>query len=106
MSEDMAVVSGNLHADGSLDLDEKPNLPPGRVQVTLQILPEPPTASKGWWEALQQIKTDQARRGYVGRSQQEMEAEEAARRSEDDDDEARWREIWNQTRNDSSKDKS
>lgn len=107
MAQDIAVVSGQLHADGSLELDEKPKLPPGRVQVTLQVLPESNMVGPiGWWEALQQIKTDQEGRGYAGRSQEEMAEDEADRRAEDDDDEARWRKIWEQTRKHPSKDKS
>ncbi len=30
------VVRGTLKADGTIELDEKPNLPPGRVQVILR----------------------------------------------------------------------
>ena len=34
------VLNGVLNADGSLKLDHRPELPPGRVRVTLQLLPE------------------------------------------------------------------
>jgi hypothetical protein len=30
------VIEGTLNADGTLTLDEKPNLPPGRVKVVLR----------------------------------------------------------------------
>jgi hypothetical protein len=38
MNLDIVTVQGTLKADGSLQLDEKPALAPGRVQVTLQTL--------------------------------------------------------------------
>lgn len=36
MSQIETVLQGTLHADGTLTLDEKPNLPPGRVKVVLR----------------------------------------------------------------------
>ena len=36
MSLDAVIVQGTLRPDGTLELDEKPPLTPGRVQVTLQ----------------------------------------------------------------------
>jgi hypothetical protein len=38
-------LEGILQPDGSLILDEKPILPPGRVRVALQPLPESPTGA-------------------------------------------------------------
>jgi hypothetical protein len=37
--KDEAILEGTLHEDGSLHLDEKPNLPPGRVRIVVQSLP-------------------------------------------------------------------
>ena len=34
------VVEGTLKPDGSLELDSKLNLPPGRVQIIVQPLPD------------------------------------------------------------------
>ena len=34
-------VTGMLQPDGSLLLDQKPDLPPGRVRVVIQRMPEP-----------------------------------------------------------------
>lgn len=36
-----AVIQGTLKPDGTLELDEKPNLPPGRVTIVLQPAPLP-----------------------------------------------------------------
>ncbi len=34
-----AVMQATLKPDGTLELDQKPNLPPGRVQVIVENLP-------------------------------------------------------------------
>src|SRR4051794_27953291 len=36
MSQTETVIEGTLRPDGTLVLDEKPNLPPGRVKVVLR----------------------------------------------------------------------
>lgn len=36
MSQTEIVVQGTLNPDGTLELDQKPNLPPGRVTVLLR----------------------------------------------------------------------
>jgi hypothetical protein len=41
MNPAQATVRGTLQPDGTLRLDEPPDLPPGRVVVTLQALGEP-----------------------------------------------------------------
>ena len=97
MSTSQVVIQGTLQHDGTLQLDEKPSLPPGRVQVILQVMSEPSPAGLGWWDILQQIWKEQEARGDPGRSLEEMEAEEAAQRAEEQEYEERWRRIWDQT---------
>ncbi len=36
MSTHVIEIQGSLHSDGTLVLDEKPNMPPGRVKVIVQ----------------------------------------------------------------------
>jgi hypothetical protein len=39
-----ATLEGTLRADGTIELDQKPNLPPGRVQVLVrQVQPAQPS---------------------------------------------------------------
>ena len=38
-SESALVLNGNLNADGTIRLDRPPDVPPGRVRITLQPLP-------------------------------------------------------------------
>src|SRR5438094_5064333 len=91
------VVQGTLKPDGTLELDQKPSLMPGRVQVVLQPLPTGSATRMGLAEVILRIHQDQAARGYQGRTAAEMVAEEALRQQEDDDYEARCQSIWGQT---------
>jgi len=68
------VVQGTLSADGTLQLDEKPNLPAGRVQVILQLLPDLPVGDP-FWEMMKSIWAGQQQRGHVPRNVEEVQAE-------------------------------
>jgi hypothetical protein len=46
MSPTLVEVRGTLQPDGTLVLDEKPNLPPGRVRVMVQAMAEGPAPAK------------------------------------------------------------
>jgi hypothetical protein len=51
MSVNEIVVAGTLKPDGTLELDQNPNLPPCRVQVVLRQQVEPvsqPPSSEQW----------------------------------------------------------
>lgn len=68
-----AIITGTLHADGTLDLDQKPDLLPGRVRVTLQ----PDQSGKrprGITEILDDIHRGQQERGFEGRPLEEIDA--------------------------------
>jgi hypothetical protein len=94
-----ATVQGTLKADGTLELDEKPELAPGRVQVTLKPMPAPAGASghRTILDVLEEIRAKQEARGYHGRSVEEMEADDAHQRSEEQAYEDRWRSLWRKT---------
>jgi hypothetical protein len=99
MNHQTAVVQGTLKDDGTLELDEKPSLAPGRVQVTILSMPTPAVTPphRTILDVLDEIHAAQVARGYRGRSIEEMEADEAARRAEEGEYEERWRTIWRQT---------
>jgi hypothetical protein len=69
------VVEGALQPDGTLVLDEKPNLPPGRVRVTMQTVPPPADPGDDLLSVLQRIWAAQDARGYVPRTREEVDAE-------------------------------
>src|SRR5947208_6907971 len=88
MSATVVEIQGTLQPDGTLVLDEKPPLPPGRVRVALRPLDE--LAQTPVWQTLDRIWAAQGARGHVPRSREEIDADIAALREED---EQRLREI-------------
>src|SRR5437899_4099893 len=77
------VVQGTLKPDGTLQLDEKPNLAPGRVTVVLRqepVLELPRTHP--FWRRMQAIWDAQKAAGHVPRSVDEIEAERRQVREE------------------------
>jgi hypothetical protein len=74
-------LQGTLRADGTLVFDQKPNLPPGRVRVTVQ----PVEAPADVMEVLERIRAEQAASGHVPRSREEIDADIAAMRQEDEE---------------------
>jgi hypothetical protein len=82
MDADAVEMGGTLRPDGTLVLDDRPNLPPGRVRVTLQTVPHLP-ADDPFWQRMQAIWDSQ--KGRVPRTREEIDAE---LRQMDDDAEA------------------
>lgn len=95
MSVDSVIVMGTLKSDGTLELDERPALAPGRVRVAILPTGSPATSPhpRTVMDVLDGIHAAQAARGYRGRSIAEMEAEEAERRAEEEQYELRWRTV-------------
>lgn len=88
------VIEGMLKADGTLELDEKPNLSPGRVQVIVQPLSAPAQTKRGLVEVMDEIRASQRARGYEGRTLEAMQAEEKIRREEDSEYDQRCEKLW------------
>lgn len=63
-------LQGTLREDGTLVLDERPNLPAGRVKVVVQPL----TDANDVIAVLNRIHAAQAARGHVPRSAEEINA--------------------------------
>ena len=76
MSVAEIVVGGVLKADGTLELDQKPTLPPGRVTVVLRPEAEaaPMASDEGWWPYLQRIRAEREASGYPFMNEEEMNA--------------------------------
>lgn len=97
MSLTETVIEGTLKPDGTLELDQKPGLSPGRVQVTVKPLVSPPARRRGLVDVIDEIRRDQLARGYQGRSAEEMAADEAERKAEEDAYDQSMKELWGQT---------
>ena len=54
MSATHVVVEGTVKPDGTLELDSKLSLPPGRVQLIVQPLPELPKDNP-FWQMMERI---------------------------------------------------
>jgi hypothetical protein len=66
------ILQGTLKADGTLELGQKLNLPPGQVVVTVQPVTALP--SHGLADVIDEIHKGQQARGLQGRSAQDIEA--------------------------------
>lgn len=88
------VIEGTLRADGTLELDSKPNLPAGRVQVTVQPLLKPSARARGLVEVMDEVRAGQRNRGYQGRTLEDMQAEEAAQKRENDEYDRQCEDLW------------
>src|SRR5262245_4429575 len=70
---DALVVQGTLKSDGTLELDQKPNLSPGRVTVILQPAQASTPAKRSLADVIDEIRQGQQARGFRGRSPAEIE---------------------------------
>jgi hypothetical protein len=85
MSLDVVVVQGNLKPDGTLELDEKPALGPGRVQVTLRSLAADSPSERNLSDVLKEIHAAQRASGFVARPRDAIDAEIQQMRAEWDE---------------------
>jgi hypothetical protein len=74
MNLNAVEVEGMLQPDGTLVLQANPNLPPGRVRVTVQPVVDPTSADQ-FWAGLRAIGADQQARGHVPRDKADIDAE-------------------------------
>ncbi len=83
MPTNAVEVQGTLREDGTLVLDDKPNLPPGRVKVTVEPLPD--LTQTDVWQVLERIWASQRARGHVPRTREQIDAALEAARREDEE---------------------
>jgi hypothetical protein len=76
-------IQGTLREDGTLVLDNKPNLPPGRVKVTGEPMPD--LTQTEIWQLFERLWAEQRARGHVPRSREEIDAERETARREDEE---------------------
>ena len=81
MASAVVEVQGTLRSDGTLVLDEKLDLAPGRVYVSVRPVERQPDVI----EVLRRIHAEQAASGHVPRSREEIDADITAMRQEDEE---------------------
>jgi hypothetical protein len=74
MSQEAIEVQGMVQADGTLVLDRRLELPPGRVRVTVQPVAAAPDPVR-FQAMMERIWADQKARGHVPRTKEEIDAE-------------------------------
>jgi hypothetical protein len=75
------TIDGTLKPDGSLELDEKPSLSPGRVRITVEAINQS-SSHKDPIGVLQQIRAQRQALAMPSPSQQEIDADVASMRDE------------------------
>jgi hypothetical protein len=93
MTPTQAVVHGTLKPDGTLELDERPALPPGPVEITLRPLGVSTAGQEDWWQYLQRARAELEAAGHHFRTKEEIDAEIDDLRSGDDRIERAYREA-------------
>lgn len=69
-------VLGTIRADGSLELDEKLNVPPGRVKVRVEAIPETKAKpAEGLVEFVDRLRREMEAAGHKFRTKEEIDAE-------------------------------
>lgn len=72
MSLTETVIEGTLQPDGTLVLDQRPNLSPGRVQVVLRQKAEPTPPQESWWQFMQNARKKMEEAGCRFMDEKEM----------------------------------
>jgi hypothetical protein len=99
MSEKRVEVQGTLRPDGTLVLDEKPNLPPGRVKVVLQAVGGPhATPQESLLEYVMRTRREAEARGSHFMNDEEVTAWVEELRAEDDRIEEAYRQMEEERR--------
>jgi hypothetical protein len=93
MSLREVVVGGTLKPDGTLELDQKPDLSPGRVEVVLRPVQEPAPAEGDWWSHLQRVRAERGAAGYPFMNEEEVTAYVEDLRADDDRTEEAYRQA-------------
>lgn len=73
MSLREVIVDGTLKPDGTLELDQKPDLSPGRVQVVLRGETDISPPKEDWWQYMQRARRELEQSGCRFMNEEEME---------------------------------
>jgi hypothetical protein len=74
MSRTEVIIQGMLHPDGTLELDQKPNLSPGRVTVVLRPESQPTPPQEDWWQFMQRARRELEAAGTHFMNEEEVNA--------------------------------
>jgi len=66
---------GTVRSDGTLDLDHKVPVPPGRVRVRVEPVESPVPPAQGLVQFVQSLRQEMAAAGHQFRTKEEIDAE-------------------------------
>lgn len=78
------TIDATLDSNGQLQLTHQPRLSPGPVRVTIRAS-APTGPRRGLAQVIREIAAEQRSRGFLGRSAEDLSAEDDARLAEDDE---------------------
>jgi len=84
MSASQVEIQGVLRPDGTLVLNEKPNLPPGPVRVILEAREQPAPPAESLLEFVQRVQRESLARGDRFMTDEELTAWIDELRADDD----------------------
>ena len=96
MATDQVVIRGTLKSDGSLELNNRPDLPAGPVEVVLRSLSSSTQNGEDWWQYLQRARTELEAAGGPFRMAADIEQQRRDFRSGDD----RLKDLYRQIKGD------
>ena len=76
---------GTVRTDGTLDLDQRVTIAPGRVKVRLESVEPPAQSAQGLVEFVQSLRQQMTDAGHPFRTKEEIDAELDALRNEWDE---------------------
>lgn len=82
MPRNAIEIQGTLREDGTLVLDQKPDLPPGRVKVTVQTVLD--YKQTEIWQFFERLWAEREALGIPPRSQEEIDSYLATMRDDDE----------------------
>ena len=98
MTIQSAVIRGTLNSDGSLELDTRPEVPAGPVEVTIRALRQPSSSTENWLEFLERSRSELEAAGSYFLTDDEVQAHIEDLRSGDERLDALHRRIEDERR--------
>lgn len=87
MSLTEITIEGTIKPDGTLELDQKPGLPPGRVTILLRQETDPSPSKENWWQFMQRTRRELEAAGSQFMNAEEVQAYIESLRESDQIDE-------------------
>jgi hypothetical protein len=78
------VIRGTLNPDGTLNLETRPEVPAGPVEVTIRTVRQPLASTENWWEFLQRSRAELQAAGSTFMTEEDVQSHVEDLRSGDE----------------------